>query len=113
VDTPETIYGCLDGSDFLEAARRYVRAAEAYRLLGAGAAKAVAQRFPLLQHQWPLVKKLRGQVADAAAGWLAAAGELDAGQAAAALAALALLKPLDGAEVGCLCRCTAQPASFA
>ena len=100
IDTPETIYGCLDGREFLAAARRFVRAAEVHRVLTAGQAKQVAQRFPLLQHQWPLVKKFRPQVYNAAGTWLGSHGELSAAQAAAALAAQALLKPMDGAEVG-------------
>jgi hypothetical protein len=100
VDTPETIYGCLDSREFLAAARRYVRAAEVHRLLTAGQAKHVAQRFPLLQHQWPLVKKFRSQVYTASGAWLASHGELTAPQAAATLAAQALLKHMDGAEVG-------------
>ncbi|KAI3432884.1 hypothetical protein D9Q98_010466 [Chlorella vulgaris] len=99
VDTPETIYGCLDSREFLAAARRYVRAAEVHRLLTAGQAKHVAQRFPLLQHQWPLVKKFRSQVYTASGAWLASHGELTAPQAAATLAAQALLKHMDGAEV--------------
>ncbi|PSC70573.1 conserved oligomeric Golgi complex subunit 1 [Micractinium conductrix] len=99
IDTPETIYGCLDGREFLAAARRFVRAAEVHRVLTAGQAKQVAQRFPLLQHQWPLVKKFRPQVYNAAGTWLGSHGELSAAQAAAALAAQALLKPMDGAEV--------------
>lgn len=132
-------------------ARRYVRASEVHRVLTAGQAKHVAQRFPLLQHQWPLVKKFKPQVRwnescfdnscrrsavqrasymfagqcwwcmawlcdhpahpklprpppllqvyNAAAGWLGSHGELSAAQAAATLAAQALLKPMDGAEV--------------
>ena len=100
IDTPETLYGCLDSREHLAAARRYVRAAEVHRLLTAGQAKQVAQRFPLLQHQWPLVKKFRPQVYTAAGAWLASHGELTAEQAAATLAAQALLKPMDGAEVG-------------
>ncbi|EFN52303.1 hypothetical protein CHLNCDRAFT_139073 [Chlorella variabilis] len=99
LDTPETIYGCLDGGEFLAASRRYVRAAEVHRLLTAGQAKQVAQRFPLLQHQWPLVKKFRSQVYTAAGAWLGSHGELTATQAASTLAAQALLKPADGAEV--------------
>lgn len=59
IDTPETIWGCLDGKDYLEAARRYVRAGEVHRALGAAHPKAILHRFPLLQHQWPLVKKFR------------------------------------------------------
>ncbi|PRW61397.1 Conserved oligomeric Golgi complex subunit 1 [Chlorella sorokiniana] len=99
IDTPETIYGCLDSGDYLAAARRYVRAAEVHRVLTAGQAKHVAQRFPLLQHQWPLVKKFKPQVYNAAVAWLGSHGELSAEQAAATLAAQALLKPMDGAEV--------------
>lgn len=99
IDTPETIYGCLDGKEHLAAARRYVRAAEVHRMLTAGQTKQVTQRFPLLQHQWPLVKKFRPQVYNAAGAWLASHGELTAAEAAATLAAQALLKPMDGAEV--------------
>ncbi|KAL4423803.1 hypothetical protein ABPG75_001104 [Micractinium tetrahymenae] len=99
IDTPETIYGCLDGREHLAAARRYVRAAEVHRVLTVGQAKQVAQRFPLLQHQWPLVKKFRPQVYNAAGAWLASHGELTAAEAAATLAAQVLLKPMDGAEV--------------
>jgi len=99
IDTPETIYGCLDSGDHLAAARRYVRAAEVHRALTAGQSRQVAQRFPLLQHQWPLVKKFRQQVYNSAGTWLSCHGELTAAQAAAALAAQALLKPMDGAEV--------------
>lgn len=99
IDTPETIYGCLDAREHLAAARRFVRAAEVHRVLTAGQARQVAQRFPLLQHQWPLVKKFRTQVYNAAGAWLASHGELTAGEAAATLAAQALLKPMDGAEV--------------
>lgn len=99
IDTPETIYGCLDAREHLAAARRYVRAAEVHAVLTAGQVKQVAQRFPLLQHQWPLVKKFRPQVYSAAGAWLAGHGELTAGEAAATLAAQALLKPMDGAEV--------------
>ena len=33
-----------------------------HRVLTAGQARHVAQRFPLLQHQWPLVKKFKPQV---------------------------------------------------
>lgn len=99
IDTPETIYGCLDAREHLAAARRYVRAAEVHAVLTAGQVKQVAQRFPLLQHQWPLVKKFRAQVHSAAGAWLASHGELNAREAAATLAAQALLKPMDGAEV--------------
>lgn len=99
IDTPETIYGCLDSREHLAAARRYVRASEVHAVLTAGQVKHVAQRFPLLQHQWPLVKKFRPQVYNAAGAWLASHGELTAGEAAATLAAQALLKPMDGAEV--------------
>ncbi len=58
LDTPETIWGCLDSKDYLEASRRYVRSAEVHRAL-MGHSKHILARFPLLQHQWPLVKKFR------------------------------------------------------
>lgn len=66
------VTGCLDGGEYLAAARRYGRAAEVHRALVAGGTKHVAQRFPLLQHQWPLVKKFRPQVSQlAVVAWMA------------------------------------------
>jgi hypothetical protein len=121
IDTPETIYGCLDSRDFLDAAQRYVRAAEVHRAFAASHRHA-AQRFPLLRHQWPLVKKLGTEAWDRAAEWLGAQGGATTAQLAGALAALALLRPVDGAEalklylaarqryiLGCLSAAAAAP----
>jgi len=69
IDSPETIYGCLDSREFLDAARRYVRAVEVHRSFTTGS-KSAAQRFPLLRHQWPLVKKLGSETWDRAVAWL-------------------------------------------
>lgn len=97
IDSPETIYGCLDGREFLEAAQRYVRAVEVHRSFSAQS-KTVSQRFPLLQHQWPLVKKLGGEAWDRAITWLGSQGGATPQQLADVLYALALLRPVDGAE---------------
>ena len=99
LDTPETIWGCLDSHDYLGAARRYVCAEEVHRTLSKGPGRGAAARFPLLAHQWPLVRKFKAQVAERAAAWLAAAGAASGPQLAAALAALALLRPLGGADL--------------
>ncbi|GAB4815087.1 hypothetical protein N2152v2_002133, partial [Parachlorella kessleri] len=98
LDTPETIWGCLDSKDYLEASRRYVRSAEVHRAL-TGHSKHILARFPLLQHQWPLVKKFRSQIWDRAVDWLGSQGELSSEQLASTLLALSLLKPMDGAEL--------------
>ena len=98
IDSPETIYGCLDSREFLEAAQRYVRAVEVNRSFASQSKSGVAQRFPLLRHQWPLVKKLGTETWDRAVDWLAAQGGASTRQLADVLFGLALLRPVDGAE---------------
>eukprot|EP00887_Chlorella_sp_A99_P006773 scaffold2.g6773.t1 len=98
VDTPEAIYGCLDTGDYLAAARRFARCLDIHKALSAHP-KQIAHRFPLLHHQWPLVRKFRGLIWEHAVEWLGQQGEVTARQAAEALTALALLQPMDGAEV--------------
>lgn len=98
IDSPETIYGCLDAQEFLAAAQRYVRAVEVHKSFTANF-KHSAKRFPLLRHHWPLVKKLGTETWDRALQWLKSQGSATPTQLAGVLAAMALLKPVDGAEV--------------
>lgn len=98
IDSPETIYGCLDAREFLAAAQRYVRAMEVHKSFAANF-KQSAKRFPLLRHHWPLVKKLGTETWDRAVEWLKSQGAATPSQLAGVLAAMALLKPVDGAEV--------------
>ncbi|RMZ57721.1 hypothetical protein APUTEX25_002111, partial [Auxenochlorella protothecoides] len=96
LDTPEHVWGCLDACDFLGAACRFLAASDAHRALTGRGKHGVAAQFPLLQHQWPLVRKFRGEVQGRAGEWLrdgAGAGDVPARDIAATLAALALLKP--------------------
>lgn len=99
LDTPETIWGCLDTKDYLDAAWRFVQSEAVHKAFTAES-KVVARSFPLLQHQWPLVKKLKSQIQERAMEWLQTQEQPAAEQAAATLSALALLKEVDGAEVG-------------
>jgi hypothetical protein len=98
IDSPETIYGCLDAREFLAAAQRYVRAMEVHKSFTTNF-KQSAKRFPLLRHHWPLVKKLGTETWDRAVEWLKSQGGATPAQLAGVLAAMALLKPVDGAEV--------------
>ena len=59
VDTPEIIYSSLDAGDTLASALRFCRAAIVHDALGRAAQGAVAARFPLVNHQWPTILKLR------------------------------------------------------
>jgi hypothetical protein len=59
MDSPEIIWGCLDGQQHLEAARRLLRVHEVYEQLQTVFKADVAAKFPLLSHQWPLVVKFR------------------------------------------------------
>lgn len=99
VDGPEAIYGCLDGGQYLAAARRFARCVDIHKALSAHP-KQIGHRFPLLHHQWPLVRKFRGQIRERALEWLGQQGSVSTPDAAAALAAVALLQPMVGVEVG-------------
>lgn len=102
LDTPETIWGCLENSDFLGGASRYVQATEVYKRLTSGSGKAsISRRFPLLARQWPTIRDFRDQIADAALSWLSSsfAAEAPVLELAKVLIALAHLKSLDGAAL--------------
>ena len=98
IDSPETIYGCLDSKEFLSAAQRYVRATEVHKSFAAHS-KHSAKRFPLLRHHWPLVKKLGTEAWDRAVEWLRSQGGTQPIQLAGVLAGMALLRPVDGADL--------------
>lgn len=59
VDTPELIWGCLDSKQYLEAARRYLRAEQVHAQLKANFDPSVLAKFPLLRHHWPTVTKFK------------------------------------------------------
>lgn len=59
VDTPETLWGCLDAGSFLAAAHRFLRASLVYEALQGGDAASAMRQFPLVRTQWPLVAKFR------------------------------------------------------
>lgn len=59
MDTPEVIWGCLDGQSYLEAACRLLRVEEVHAQLQASFAPIVAAKFPVLSHQWQTVLKFR------------------------------------------------------
>ncbi|KAG1666478.1 hypothetical protein FOA52_004860 [Chlamydomonas sp. UWO 241] len=97
VDTPEVIWGCLDSAQYLEAARRLLRAHTVRTLLLSSFPKDQLARFPLLAHHWPLVEKFRKQISDAVAALLSSEAALATPAAADALAAAALLQGLGSA----------------
>jgi hypothetical protein len=105
IDTPEVIYNYLDSGEFLSAAQRYLMATDVHRSLSSQAgdrSSLATQRFPLLRHHWPLVKKLGSESWDRAIHWLTSpqgSRLASSKQIAAALASLALLRPVHGADV--------------
>lgn len=70
VDTPEMIWGCLDTHSYLDAARRFMRAAEVHHQLQKHASAELKAMFPLIKRQWPNIQKFRS----AAWGPIGAAG---------------------------------------
>lgn len=63
VDTPETLWGCLDAGSFQAAAHRFLRASLVYEALQGGDAASAMRQFPLVRTQWPLVAKFRSATA--------------------------------------------------
>lgn len=103
VDTPEMIWGCLDGAQFLQAAHRFLRARQVHTLLTSVASKQVLHQFPLLRHHWPLVVKFHNQIAERAQQALVEAADPDSGTVADALVAVAFLQELTATQVGLAC----------
>ncbi|GFH06717.1 component of oligomeric golgi complex 1 [Haematococcus lacustris] len=95
VDTPEMIWGCLDTQQHLDAARRFLRAQHVHQLLLDTYSRDQLARFPLLNHQWPLVLKFKQQVEDAALAGLASQSALATPVAADALATVCALRGWD------------------
>ncbi|KAK9058665.1 hypothetical protein SSX86_023507 [Deinandra increscens subsp. villosa] len=68
VDTPESIWGCLDESMFVGAAARYMRAKLVHHGLTSNDNnnnnnnKSQLFTFPLLQHQWQIVESFKAQI---------------------------------------------------
>jgi len=95
VDTPEMIWGCLDSQQYLEAARRYLRAEHVHALLGKSFPPDMLSKFPLLSHQWPLVHKFKKQIIDAVQASLTSDVALATEQVADAIAAVSSLQHMD------------------
>lgn len=97
LDTPEVLWGCLDGQQHLEAARRLLRVHEVHAHLQGTCAADIAAKFPLISHQWPVVLKFREQILDVSTSTLSSKPSLSSQEAADAVAALALLQGLSSA----------------
>lgn len=97
LDTPEVLWGCLDGQQHLEAARRLLRVHEVHAHLQGACAADIAAKFPLISHQWPVVLKFREQILDVSTSTLSSKPSLSSQEAADAVAALALLQGLSSA----------------
>ncbi|GAX74233.1 hypothetical protein CEUSTIGMA_g1682.t1 [Chlamydomonas eustigma] len=94
IDTPEIIWGALDSSNYMEAARRLLRAHKVHALLSKSFSKEDLSRFPLLDHHWPLVEKFRKQILDSVHSVLASKAALNSEAAVDALAAACALDGL-------------------
>lgn len=68
LDTPELIYSCIDSGDFLEASRRWLKSKIVLTCLQEQAPKRLLAKFPILQHMWPNVEKLKIQIVDQVGG---------------------------------------------
>ncbi|KAJ4816263.1 Vps51/Vps67 family (components of vesicular transport) protein [Rhynchospora pubera] len=98
VDTPEHIWGCLDDSDssmLLEASGRYLRASQVHSLL---LQSSDLDRFPLLKHQWQIVRSFRTQISQRSRDRLSYQG-LTLSSYADALAAAAVIDNLNPKEI--------------
>jgi hypothetical protein len=97
VDTPETLWGCLDSGSFLAAAHRFLRASLVYEALQGGDAASAMRQFPLVRTQWPLVAKFRSESSTHAITHNVAA-RLNAGSACTAAHCTYSCKQAEGAS---------------
>lgn len=67
LDTPEVLYGSLDEKDVKYAARRFMASEVVHACIMANAKEITQKKFPLVEHQWPLVAKFKHKVIEAAA----------------------------------------------
>lgn len=101
VDTPESIWGCLDESMLLEASGRYLRAKEVHGLVAAASGVAdldVLAKFPLLKHQWQIVESFKAQISQKSRERLMDR-DLTVGSYADALSAVATIDDLNSEQV--------------
>ncbi|KAI8109586.1 hypothetical protein M9434_000868 [Picochlorum sp. BPE23] len=98
VDSQEAIYGHLDRDEYLRAAVRYLRAVEMHKEFDASCGEH-ARQFPFLEHLWPSVRRLDGEIWNRGQEWLTQQESIDVDSGASVLACLALLRPLDSNDV--------------
>ncbi|XP_072956328.1 conserved oligomeric Golgi complex subunit 1 [Typha angustifolia] len=97
VDTPESIWGCLDESMLHESSGRYLRAKVVHGLLQSSDLD-VPAKFPLLRHQWQIVESFRAQISQRSRDRLTERG-LPVTAYADALAAAATIDDLNPKQV--------------
>ena len=65
LDSQEVIWSALDAGDYVEAARRLLRAEMVYEGLMRCEKASMAAQFPFVEHQWPGIAQLKTQIVDA------------------------------------------------
>lgn len=98
VDSQEAIYGHLDRDEYLMAAVRYLRAVEMHKEFDASCGEH-ARQFPFLEHLWPSVRRLDGEIWNRGQEWLTEQEYISVDDGASVLACFALLRPLDSNDV--------------
>ena len=100
VDSQEAIYGHVDRHEYLLAAVRYLKAIEMHKEFEKSEKHAeYAAQFPFLEHMWPSVKKLDGDIWNKGQLWLSQQSSVDWNSVAEVLACFALLRPVDGMDL--------------
>ena len=62
MDTQEVIWSALDAGDYVEAARRWLRAERVHEQLMRHGQNLVMRRFPFAEHLWPNISQLKPQI---------------------------------------------------
>lgn len=100
VDSQETIYRHVDRHEYLMAGMRYLKALEMHKEFEKSEKYAErTKQFPFLEHMWPSVKKLDGDIWNKGQSWLAQQESIDINDVASVLACFALLRPVDGMDL--------------
>lgn len=100
VDSQETIYGHVDRHEYCMAAVRYLKAIEMHKDFEKSTKYAeYGKQFPFLEHMWPSVKKLDGDIWNKGQSWLAQQDSVSGDDVAGVLACFSLLRPVDGMDL--------------
>ena len=100
VDSQEAIYGHIDRNEFYLAALRHLKAVSLHKELEKSQEKKqYMKQFPFLEHLWPSIRKLDGEIWNKGQLWISKENKIDLDGVISVLGCFALLRPTDGMDL--------------